>query len=102
MPGLYTVCGRRRCSLVNRCPQGARGTLHSVASDQDNSDGKQTRVNAMIDEFRAARQRRLVTGGVTGGVTRAVRPPAPVATEPDPDPAPAPAPEPLPPDEEGH
>ena len=85
---------------MNRCPQGARGTLYSVASDQDNSDEKQTRVNAMIAEFRAARQRRLVTGGVTGGVTRRAPPPVPVETEPEPESAPAA--EPLPPDEEVH
>lgn len=59
-----------------------------MASDQDNSDGRQARVDAMIDEFRAARQRRLVTRGV--------RPPASAEGEP----APAVPVEPPPPDEE--
>ena len=76
-------------------PAGRGDTLYSVASDQDNTDEKQTRVNAMIDEFRAARQRRLVTGGVTRGV----RPPAPVEAEPEPQPVAEPL---LPRDEEEH
>ena len=74
-------------------PAAHGGTLVSVAGDQDNTDGKPTRVKAMIDEFRAARQRRLVTGGVKRGAPPSV----PVESEPEP----PPAAEPPRPDEEG-
>ena len=59
-----------------------------VAGDQDKSDTPQPNVDAMIDEFRAARQRRLVRRGVT--------PPASAEREPDP----AGDEEPPPPDED--
>jgi len=56
-----------------------------------------------IAEFRAARQKRLVTGGVTPLVTLSIPTPSiptPVSVETDPEPAPAA--ERPPPDEEVH
>ena len=55
-----------------------------VAGDQDKGDIPQTNVDAMIDEFRAARQRRLVRRGVTPSAS-AEREPEPAAdAEPPP------------------
>jgi hypothetical protein len=61
-----------------------------MSIDQDKSDARQTRIDTMIDEFRAARQRRLVTRGVTRSD------PADAAQEP------VASVEPPPPDEDVH
>ena len=55
-----TVFVRRRCSIGNRASRVARGTLGSMAIDRNEPAERRARIDQLIEEYRAAKQRRLV------------------------------------------